>query len=652
MRSQSCYVFLLLFLASMLPPRIAWLQVPVGGPAIPLHGPLAVNPAILKMDWHIFGRVTTLNGEPVGEAKIRIDIGTGMNEVKRIETNLQGEFRTDYNLDAKLYPRLNVKILASKAGYQDAREMVDFGASDKTWEINVVLRDKTEDPDQLSQAALIRSLAPRRQNAVRGDRASEPGHKDYVRGAEEFFDRRDPAGAVPLLAKVVDRRPGCVECRTLLGLALLDAGSCAGATRQLSEAAKLSVTERPGSERAELLLILGVLEAWRREDKKAAGFYTEALSLDPENPLLLQELGRVLIFQKNWEAADHYLERAIKAGASEDARLLRVRALLEEGDAEEADAEMKRYLAGRDIKDFPVTARTVYAQLQTRLDLRAYGKVKSVVSEPLPQLIKALPELRGLEAAPSQEALTAILRSAGENVESFFRNFPNTVSSEEIRQERLGKDGKIKDSLDQKFHYLLLARPETWGLGLEEYRTDNRGGRTAPGGLSGGFMLTSGFASASLLFHPAYQSGASFRYLGRQSIEACQCYVVAFAQRPETAQTVERFNTDQASVFVLLQGVAWIDPENYRIIRMRTDLLKPQSSVRLQRQTTEIQYHQVQFKEIATGMWLPRKVAVTVDWKGKTFHNLHRYTDFKLFNIETKEKARPLEPAPPSTKPI
>src|SRR3989442_8481862 len=257
-----------------------------------------------------------------------------------------------------------------------------------------------------------------------------------------------------------------------LALALLDAGSYASARRQLTEAAKLSATQPKGARSPDSVFALGVLESWGGEDEEAAKFLMQALDLDPNNPLVLQELGRTLIFQKNWEAADQYLERAIKAGASQDACFLRARALLEEGDSEDADAEMSRYLGGRDIKDLPVSARTFYGQLRARLNLRSYAKVKSLVDEPLSKLIEALPELEGLNAAASQEPLASILRDAGENVESFLQNFPNTMSSEQIRQERIGKDGKIKSSLDQRFQYLLLARSEKLGMALEEYRTN------------------------------------------------------------------------------------------------------------------------------------------------------------------------------------
>jgi tetratricopeptide (TPR) repeat protein len=647
--------FFWLVIGAILLPAAGWAQAPVGaagGPgSTPGMGGLRLS-AIPMQDWAVFGRVTNLKGDPVGGATVRIDIIGGKDLLKTLETNLQGEFRTTYRLDAQLYKRLSVKVAALKGGFRESREAVDFGTAGLTHGIDIVLRANEDDPDQLPLPTLIRQLGARLRRQAGPHLANDSTRKDFLRGSEEFLDRHNAVIAVPYLAKVVDRESDCIECRMLLTLALLDAGSWAGASRQLTEAAKLNEAAQPAARRPEPWLVLGILEAWRYETKKAAGFFQKALEVAPGDPLALQELGRALILQKNWEAADEYLEKAIQAGAAEGARLLRVRALLEQGDSGEAEKEMNQYLAGRDIRFLPLEGRTLYSQLQTYVDLRPYGKVKSVATQPLPELMKAMPELAGLVPATSQEELVSILQKTGESVELMFRTFPNTVSVEQIRQERRGKDGKVKNSSAQSFQYLLLARPERWGLGLEEYRTNARGDRGAPVGLKDGFMLTAGFASAPLLFHPAYQSGSNLRYLGRQVLDGRDTYVVAFAQRAETAKMIERFNTENASVLVLLQGVAWIDAATYRIIRMRTDLLKPPTGVRLERQTTEIRFQQIPFTEIATALWLPQEVAVTVDWKGKTFRNSHRYSDFKLFNVATEERRKTtVPPSPPPENP-
>jgi len=72
--------------------------------------------------------------------------------------------------------------------------------------------------------------------------------------------------------------------------------------------------------------------------------------------------------------------------------------------------------------------------------------------------------------------------------------------------------------------------------------------------------------------------------------------------------------------------------------------------VRLERETTEIHFDEVHFKEIPSALWLPREVVVTVEWKGKTFRNQHEYSDFKLFNVATQEKRKDPDLPPGNTK--
>jgi tetratricopeptide (TPR) repeat protein len=592
-----------------------------------------------------------MKGDPLGGVRVRVDAGSGMGSVRALKTNLQGEFQTVFTFNADMYKRLTVNLVATRSGYAEAHATVEFGARDKTSGIDLVLRELTENPDQLSMATLVDTLAPRlRQDAAKGPGAEAARkEKEFARGCEELIDRHDAVRAVPLLSKGVGGAPRCVECRLLLTLALLQSGSWAGANRQLEEVTKLN--DAATSKRPEPALIAGVLEEWRGEASRAAGFFQKALEIDPNSILALQEMGRVQISQKNWEAADRYLERAIRAGARDEARLLRVRALLEEGDNVEAGREMDQYTARHDLKTLPYEARTLYVQVKERLSLERYAKVKTVLTESPQDLVKDMPELKGIRMASNQDELEVVLKNVGEGVESFFKNFPNTVSLEQIHQERLGKDGKVARALDQDFQYLLLARTDKWGLGIEEHRATAQGASTTLGGYNEGLMLTSGFASVSLLFHPAYQNGAGFRYLGRQSLDGKDLYVIAFAQNPQRARTEERFSTDEGSALILIQGLAWIDPTNFQIVRLRTDLLAPQSKVRLQKQTTEIHFKEVSFKEVATAFWLPQEVSVTVDWRGRIYRNWHRYSGFKLFNVETKEERKALSlPAPPDQR--
>ena len=640
---------------------LVWTSVGLMPTSARAQAPAAVTPAPLSMTqlgatperiWTIFGHVTTPDGKPAVEAKVRVDIGLAAFPPRALETNIQGNFTTQYTLEAKPNQKLSVEVVATKAGYFEGRAAAEFKDEEGTREFRLVLREETEDPDLLPLPSLVASLAPALRAPGAGGPVSPSTQKDYQHGVEQFLDKHSAANAIPSLAKAVEREPNCVECRTLLSLAQLETGGWDSATRQLLEATDMKVPERASAKRPEPFLILGVLETWRREPKTASGYFQKALELQPADPFALQEMGRALILQQNWEAADQYLEKAMKAGASRDARLLRVRALLELSDVTQAESEMHLVLEGRQARDMPAPVRRLYSQLQERLQLKAYGSVKSVVSQPLSELVRAVPELAGLQLASDQGELPRLLQRVGEGVKAFFRALPNTSSREEIREEILRRDGKVQDSLEEQFLYLLVMRPAPLDLELSEYRTGVEQLGAKATGIKLGFMRTSGFACTSLHFHPMYQSGAAFRFLGRQKLNGRETFVISFAQRPEAAQRIGRFDVDGKSVPVLVQGLVWVDGEKYQILRMRTDLLKPPPNSRLERQTTDIQYGEVQFKEVPTPLWLPREVTVTVQWKGKTFRNLHRYSDFRVFKVETEERRRAKGSAPEADRTV
>ncbi|HTS67421.1 MAG TPA: tetratricopeptide repeat protein [Terriglobia bacterium] len=602
--------------------------------------------SIEKQQWIIAGQVKNLRGEPVANARIQVHYASEGISQHSLEASFQGKYSLTLELDTIAYTTLTVTVSAQKAGYLPAREIVTFNKRGVTYPIDLVMLPEKPDVTTFPLDQLLADLAPRCQAAGALGLKPESARQDFSRGVDLFFSQKDPAKAFPLLSAAAKAAPRCVECKTILGLVDLQYGGLAGAQQEFAEAAlvKLSPAEEPRKVNA--FLLLGVITGWSGEYSKAAGLLMQALALAPQDPLVLQELGRTLVNQKNWEAADEYLQKAVKAGASPEAHLLRCRALLEEGGVEEADAEMRAYLGGRDIRDQPQPTRLLYTQVQSQISLLAYRRANPWVDEALPQLLKDIPDLAGLVPVADQAPLDSILQKTGLNVEAFFRGFQNATSHERIDEQQIGKGGKVRRSLQQTFQYLLLAAPFQDGISLDEYRTNLTGAVSAPSGLGDGFMLTAGFASAAVLFHPAYQPGGKFKLLGQAEVDGVPCHVVAFAQVPEKAKTYGRFSSNSATALVLHQGIAWIDTADSRIVRLRTDLLQPLPSVRLQRETTEIRYALVKFKETPAPVSLPTQVTVTVQWKSKAFRNLHQYTDFRLFNTEAQEKRQALSPPP------
>ena len=264
---------------------------------------------------------------------------------------------------------------------------------------------------------------------------------------------------------------------------------------------------------------------------------------------------------------------------------------------------------------------------------------------PPEQLVKRIPELKALQSAQDQQMLPAILSKSGARVSDFLNQLVDLTAHEEITQEILDQSGRTKSSRQQKYSYLILLHQSDLSPTPEEYRTDAKGNRVAPGGLDQGYTVTSGFAFECLHFLPGNQSSSTFRYLGTEAVGARNYYVVAFAERPQ-GKTTNFVDVGGLEIPTVVQGIAWIDQESFQIIRMRTDLVEslplsqmlPHSRSRrgLVQQTTEVTYAETRLLGVATPLWLPSEVTVQVVFNGDGFHNEHRYTNYERFRVSSK----------------
>jgi hypothetical protein len=292
----------------------------------------------------------------------------------------------------------------------------------------------------------------------------------------------------------------------------------------------------------------------------------------------------------------------------------------------------------------PISASTGRAQAEesqpqlTRAEIRQYDKAKTLIDW-TPKQIRALPELRELQPAESQQDLPAILREVGKRVAAFFDDFPNTASTEDIQSGLCGNDfhAKCAVNFEDKFNYLVVARRAEGEQFMTEYRTDAKGRPIDYQRLRLGQILTYGFATGPLQnFHGEYQIASRFRYFGRQMVEQQMTDVVGFAEIPEKYPRSMEFRHANLDVRLFVQGLAWIDATTYQILRIQTYLLAPRPDVGLEGEITRIEFSAIQLPETSTAFWLPTKVVVDVWLNYRHFRNIHRYLDFKLFRVESR----------------
>ncbi|MFZ0960523.1 MAG: hypothetical protein WAO35_06420 [Terriglobia bacterium] len=279
-----------------------------------------------------------------------------------------------------------------------------------------------------------------------------------------------------------------------------------------------------------------------------------------------------------------------------------------------------------------------------------YANAKPLLDYPLPDILKAAPELQGLEPAANQDELASILDKTGEVTEDLLGSMPNLISREDIIQAKLGDPANANDQRRLVYDYLILVHRQGTNITLEEYRSGPGGTGTEAQSLDEGYMITRGFASFWLHFHPSNRLAARFHYLGQQTDSGLKCYVVAFAQKPGWATVTGTVVYKGVSLRILYQGIAWIDEASFRIVRLRTDLLAPRPAIGLERMTTELHFGETRLPQTAAPLWLPQEVVVTTERDKHSYQNVHRYSDYRLFKVETKILPTPPD-SPLPTKP-
>jgi hypothetical protein len=295
------------------------------------------------------------------------------------------------------------------------------------------------------------------------------------------------------------------------------------------------------------------------------------------------------------------------------------------------------------------------------LFFEAYRRAGPITKWPLKEIKNRILELNGLKPATDQSQLPGILRGVSENLGKFVTNFVNIAATESVeeaarrRRPREESDewkddayglGPMVPQAVQKYRYLVMGRKEGGALTLSEYRTDLHGREAPTQKRSKEYIETSGFAAMPLFFGPFEQPLSDFRLLGQQKIGRDRTEVVAFAEHVDPIAVMGRFSIGEASIPILLQGVAWIRTSDYQILKMWTDLLGSLPSEGLQRVTTVVLFARNQLQDSPAALWLPKEVEVKVRLGNYVFSNRHKYSDYQMFRVNAVIRTDTSPPAP------
>ena len=175
----------------------------------------------------------------------------------------------------------------------------------------------------------------------------------------------------------------------------------------------------------------------------------------------------------------------------------------------------------------------------------------------------------GTPASLEAQNLNAILSRANEQMTAFVDQFSDVKCTEQVRQEKLGKDDKVQLKEDSSYDYLVILTNAGGELNLSESRLPlheaKRDRRNTP------MLLSNGFATLFLVFHPYYSAAFKFDLAGQEAIGGRTFNKVTF-EHIKGMKTPAALALRGREYPLELSGTAWVDADTGTIAKIEAGI--------------------------------------------------------------------------------
>ena len=240
------------------------------------------------------------------------------------------------------------------------------------------------------------------------------------------------------------------------------------------------------------------------------------------------------------------------------------------------------------------------------------------------------------ERGAADDQLDLLVEKTAKQVSSFLDVISETNCTERVLQEKLGDNGKVIQKEESIFDYLIILTTPGGELNLSESRIAPENAKRdqksrAP------LLVSNGFSTLFLVFHPYYSPSFQFSRDGEESINGRTLAKIRFQHipgMPSPAALAVRGREYPLDI----HGTAWIDPATGTIVRLTANIDSGMEDVGLRTLHSDVRYAPVSFHSSTETFWLPEKVIIEVESRHEHWRNTHQFSGYKRFAVDTKEQ--------------
>lgn len=238
-------------------------------------------------------------------------------------------------------------------------------------------------------------------------------------------------------------------------------------------------------------------------------------------------------------------------------------------------------------------------------------------------------------ASPDAQKLDDLLQRTSKQTTEFLDQFSDVKCTEQVRQEKLGKDDKVDLKEDSTYDYLIILGNEGGELTLSESRLPLHEAKKDRKNTS--MLLSNGFATLFLVFHPLYADAFKFTLTGEEEVGGRILQKVSF-QHISGMKSPAALALRGREYPLELQGTAWIEPESGSVTRIEAGIADSLQDVGLKSLSSDIEFAPLTFKNAKQAYWFPTEARVEVETSRQHWRNLHQFTQYKKFSVSTEEQ--------------
>ena len=167
------------------------------------------------------------------------------------------------------------------------------------------------------------------------------------------------------------------------------------------------------------------------------------------------------------------------------------------------------------------------------------SQIGKIVRHSVPLILIFCLSIVSPEWSAADDRLDALLERTGRQTSSFLGLLSETNCTEHVLQEKFGEKGKVIEKEASTYDYLIILSTEGGDLNLVESRIapDNSKEHKK---LHAPLLISNGFSTLFLVFHPHYSPSFQFTLDGEESLNGRTLTRIHFQHIPGMRSPVER----------------------------------------------------------------------------------------------------------------